>query len=134
MSNPPIFFAESTSGRRCSTAARSCWAASPASGLVALGGRLAHLQLIEAGATSMLSANNQFNFAATPPPRGLILDRNGVVLASNRPDFRLLLAKDKTIDVDAILAKLAQLIPIDDAHRAGSKDDIDAAPQARRWR
>ena len=39
----------------------------------------------------MLSEHNQFQFVLSPPPRGLILDRNGVVLASNRPDFRLLL-------------------------------------------
>ena len=77
----------------------------------------------------MLSEHNQFQFLLTPPPRGLILDRNGVVLASNRPDFRLLLAKDDDTDIDAILAKIAQLIPMDDAHRARLAADIDAAPQ-----
>ena len=97
-------------------------------GLVALGGRLAQLQLIEANRYKMLSEHNQFQFLLTPPPRGLILDRNGVVLASNRPDFRLLLAKDDDTDIDAILAKIAQLIPMDDAHRARLAADIDAAP------
>ena len=37
--------------------------------------------------------HNQFNFRLRPPPRGLILDRNGVEIASNRPDFRLLCAR-----------------------------------------
>ena len=56
-------------------------------GMLALGGRLAHLQLIETQRYEKLSASNQFNFKLTPPPRGLIVDRNGVVLASNRPNF-----------------------------------------------
>jgi penicillin-binding protein 2 len=97
-------------------------------GLAALGGRLAQLQLIEASRYKMLSEHNQFQFLLTPPPRGIIFDRDGVVLASNRPDFRLLLAKDENTDIDAILAKIAQLIPMDDAHRARLAADIDAAP------
>ncbi len=97
-------------------------------GLAALGGRLAQLQLIEANRYKMLSEHNQFQFLLTPPPRGLILDRAGVVLASNRPDFRLLLAKDDDTDIDAILGKIAQLIPMDEAHRARLAADIDAAP------
>ena len=69
-------------------------------GLLALGGRLAHLQLVETQRYEKLSASNQFNFRLMPPPRGLIVDRNGVVLASNRPNFRLLVARDKGIDPD----------------------------------
>ncbi len=98
-------------------------------GILALGGRLAQLQLLEAGRYKMLSEHNQFQFLLTPPPRGLILDRTGVVLASNRPDFRLLLAKDEHTDIDDILAKLSQLIPMDGARRALLADDIDAAPR-----
>ncbi len=98
-------------------------------GLLALGGRLAQLQLFEAGRYGLLSEHNQFQFLLTPPPRGLILDRNGVVLASNRPDFRLLLAKDEHTDIDAVLARVAELIPMDDARRARLADDIDAAPR-----
>ena len=98
-------------------------------GLVALGGRLAHLQLLEADRYKLLSEHNEFIFVLSPPPRGLILDRNGVVLASNRPDFRLLLAKDDHIDIDATLAKLAQLVPMDEARLKRLRADIDAAPR-----
>ncbi len=98
-------------------------------GLVALGGRLIQLQLVEAGRYQLLSEHNQFQFVLSPPPRGLILDRNGIVLASNRPDFRLLLAKDETTDVDAILARLAQLVPLDAAHLRRLKDEIEDAPR-----
>jgi penicillin-binding protein 2 len=98
-------------------------------GLLALGGRLIQLQVIEASRYRLLSEHNEFEFVLSPPPRGLILDRNGVVLASNRPDFRLLLAKDETTDVDAILARLAQLVPLDDAHISRLKDEINDAPR-----
>ena len=84
-------------------------------GLVALGGRLSYLQLLEAGRYKVASEHNQFQMVLTPPPRGLILDRSGVVLASNRPDFRLLLAKDEHIDIEGTLRKLSELVPMSEA-------------------
>ena len=81
-------------------------------GLVALGGRLAMLQIFESGRYRMLAQNNQYNFRMVPPPRGRILDRNGVELASNRPNFRLLLLKDQVSDIEATLKTVSELIPI----------------------
>ncbi|HWF00821.1 MAG TPA: penicillin-binding protein 2 [Caulobacteraceae bacterium] len=98
-------------------------------GLVALGGRLTQLQVLEAGKYRLLSEHNQFEFQLTPPPRGLVLDRNGVVLASNRPDFRLLLAKDETVDVDQVLSDLAALIDIEPARLRRLKAEIETAPR-----
>ena len=98
-------------------------------GLVALGARLIQLQVLDSSHYRLLSEHNEFEFQLSPPPRGLILDRNGVVLASNRPDFRLLLARDETTDVDAILARLAQLVSLDDAHLSRLKDEIADAPR-----
>ena len=97
-------------------------------GLVALGARLVNLQLIESGRYRVASEHNEFEFLLTAPPRGLIVDRDGVVLASNRPDFRLLLAKDEHTDVDAVLRRLGVLIPMDDARRQRLAADIAAAP------
>ncbi len=98
-------------------------------GLLVLGGRLVNLQLLEAGRYRTASEHNEFEFLLTAPPRGLILDREGVVLASNRPDFRLLLAKDEHTDVDAVLARLGALIPMSDARRQRLAADIAAAPR-----
>jgi penicillin-binding protein 2 len=86
-------------------------------GLLALGGRLAQLQLLDNDRYRLMSAENQFNFRLTPPPRGRILDRNGVLLAGNRPNFRLLMAKDDVSDPDTTIAEIAQLIPITDDRR-----------------
>ena len=98
-------------------------------GLLALGGRLAQLQVLESWRYKLLSEQNEFEFMLTTPPRGLITDRDGVVLASNRPNLRLLLAKDEHTDVDAALADLAKLIPMDDARRQRLAEDIAAAPR-----
>jgi penicillin-binding protein 2 len=98
-------------------------------GLAALGVRLADLQLVEAGKYKTLSLDNQFQSRLQPPPRGLILDRNGAVLASNRPDFRLYVSRDEKTDVEGVLDNLQKLVPLDDAHRARLIDDIDDAPR-----
>ena len=98
MAEPSIFFAEVNERQGVFHRRAFLLGGFAGLGLAALGGRLAHLQLIETQRYEKLSASNQFNFKLTPPPRGLIVDRNGVVLASNRPNFRLMVAKDKGVD------------------------------------
>ena len=98
-------------------------------GLLALGGRLAHLQLVETQRYEKLSASNQFNFKLMPPPRGIITDRNGVVLASNRPNFRLMVARDKGVDPAETLKILANFVPLDDQRQARLVKDISRAPK-----
>ncbi len=99
-------------------------------GLTALGLRLSQLQVADAARYQTLSASNQFNFRLVPPPRGLILDRNGVEIASNRPEFRILLQRDIVEDVDATIDKVAALIPIPDAKRRQIARDIADTPHA----
>ena len=55
-------------------------------GGLALTGRLAQLQVIQAGQYATMASNNQFNFRLVPPPRGRILDRDGVVIATTLKD------------------------------------------------
>jgi penicillin-binding protein 2 len=98
-------------------------------GMLALGGRLAHLQLVETQRYEKLSASNQFNFKLMPPPRGIITDRNGVVLASNRPNFRLMVARDKGVDPAATLKTLANFVPLDEQRQARLTKDISRAPK-----
>ncbi|MGI9169036.1 MAG: penicillin-binding protein 2 [Caulobacteraceae bacterium] len=98
-------------------------------GLVALGARLVNLQLLDTGRYATASEHNEFEFLLTAPPRGLIVDRHGVVLASNRPDFRLLLARDEHTDVDGVLSRLSALVPMDEPRRQRLAADIAAAPR-----
>ena len=98
-------------------------------GLLAVTGRLMQLQLVESNRYQSLSAANQFNFRIIPPPRGRIVDRYGVELAGNRPNFRILINKDEISDPDATLDQLAQLVPIDDTRRKQVMRDLVNSPR-----
>ena len=98
-------------------------------GLLALTGRLMQLQLLEGGRYETLSADNQFNFRLTPPPRGRIVDRYGVELAGNRPNFRLLIARDEVSNPQATLDRISELLPIDDTRRRQVMRDLVNSPR-----
>jgi penicillin-binding protein 2 len=98
-------------------------------GLLALSGRLMQLQLVQGTRYQNLSAANQFNFRLVPPPRGRVVDRYGVELAGNRPNFRLLIAKDEVSDPNATLDLISELIPIDDQRRKQVLRDLVNSPR-----
>jgi penicillin-binding protein 2 len=129
MSEPSIFFFEVNERQGVFHRRAFLLGGLTGMGLLALGGRLAQLQLVEAQRYQKLSAGNQFNYRLVPPPRGLIMDRNGVSLASNRPNFRLMINKDKGLDAEAVLDDLSKLVPIDGTRRARILKDLDRAPR-----
>ncbi|MDQ0462316.1 penicillin-binding protein 2 [Caulobacter ginsengisoli] len=129
MSEPSIFFSEVNERQGVFTRRAFLMGGLTGLGLVALGGQLVHLQLVEANRYAKLAESNKFNFRLVPPPRGLILDRNGVTLASNRPNFRLLVARDGGMDVETTVAELSNLVPIDDKRRIRLVKDIKRAPK-----
>ncbi len=51
--------------------------------------RYYHLQVIRHEGLVTLSDRNRVLVEPVPPTRGLIFDRNGVLLADNRPSFNL---------------------------------------------
>ena len=112
MSEPSIFFTEVNERQGVFHRRAFLLGGVAGAGLLALGGRLVQLQVVETGRYQSLSASNQYNFRLIPPPRGRILDRNGVELASNRPNFRLLLLKDQTKDAEATLKLASEVIAL----------------------
>ncbi|HEY9052451.1 MAG TPA: penicillin-binding protein 2 [Gammaproteobacteria bacterium] len=76
--------------------------------------RLLHLQFFEHSHFTMLSENNRVRLSAIAPNRGLIFDRNGVVLAENRPSYRLEIVPEQVTDMESLLAGLAKLVALDD--------------------
>ncbi|GAA0633824.1 penicillin-binding protein 2 [Brevundimonas lenta] len=98
-------------------------------GGLALTGRLAQLQVFQAQEYATLASNNQFNFRLVPPPRGRILDRHGVVIAGNRPSFRVLVVRDETKDLDQTLDLLGRLLPDTLERRRSIIRDVNAAPR-----
>ncbi len=81
--------------------------------------RLAFLQISEFKRYQTLSLKNQMSIIPIAPPRGVILDRNGVLLAENIPVYVLEIVPERVKDIKATLAKLQQLIP------SISDDDIE---------
>ena len=80
--------------------------------LLCVAGRLFYLQVVKYQYYSTLSQGNRIRIEPIPPSRGLILDRNGVVLADNQPAFNIELVREQVGDGKALDATLAQLVAI----------------------
>ncbi|SEP99407.1 MULTISPECIES: penicillin-binding protein 2 [Pseudomonas] len=57
--------------------------------------RMYYLQVMQYDYHSTLSENNRVHVQPIPPTRGLIYDRNGVILADNRPSFSLTVTRER---------------------------------------
>jgi penicillin-binding protein 2 len=80
--------------------------------LAGVAARLFQLQVIDHEKYRRLAEENQFNTRIIAPLRGEIVDRFGKTVASNRPNFRLLLMPDEAGDVEAALDRIERLVPI----------------------
>ncbi len=74
--------------------------------------RLGYLQWYSHEHYATLSTNNRIRVREILPPRGLILDRNGQVLASNRPSYQLELVPEEVDNIDLTLKRLGESIDI----------------------
>jgi penicillin-binding protein 2 len=61
------------------------------------------------------SERNRVQLQPLPPKRGLIFDRNGVLLADNRPSFTLSIVREQVPDLEETLAELGKLLPISES-------------------
>jgi penicillin-binding protein 2 len=77
--------------------------------------RLVYLQVLHHEHFTTLSRDNRVKLVAVPPTRGLIYDRNGVLLAQNIPSFSLEVVPEQVKDLKKTLAELRQIIEISDA-------------------
>jgi penicillin-binding protein 2 len=85
--------------------------------LLLLIGRFAWLQIFAHEQFAAQSEENRIRQNPIAPTRGLIFDRNGVLLAENRLAYRLELIPEQTIGVTATWQQLAQLIALDDEQK-----------------
>lgn len=76
--------------------------------------RLFQLQVINNDHYTTLSEKNRVNIAPIAPTRGMIYDRNGVMIAHNVPSFILNIVAERVDDMDATLGLLKQLISLTD--------------------
>ena len=126
-SEPSIFFADANERQGSFLRRTFVVGGLTVLGVTALVGRLGQLQVVQAQEYATLATQNQFNFRLVPPPRGLIKDRNGVVVAGNRPSFRVLIVRDETKDLDQTLDLLGRLLPDTMERRRAIIRDVNAA-------
>jgi penicillin-binding protein 2 len=88
-------------------------------------GRLLYLQVVEHRFYTTLSQQNLLEIIPLPPKRGLIYDRNGILLAKNIPVYTLDVTPEKTPHLAKTLKILQSIMPI-------SGTDITQFQQARK--
>ena len=77
--------------------------------------RLIWLQLVETERFQTASEANRLQTLPVGPARGLIIDRNGVVLAENRPNLQLLLIPEEVTDLDELISEVRKRIEFTDS-------------------
>ena len=80
--------------------------------IAVLGARMRYMQVEEAEEYRLLAEENRINIRLIPPARGLILDRNGRLIAGNEQNYRVVITREEAGDVETVLAKLATVIPL----------------------
>ncbi|MFZ4704203.1 MAG: penicillin-binding protein 2, partial [Candidatus Methylumidiphilus sp.] len=87
--------------------------------------RLIYLQVVGHTHYASLAKDNRVKISPLPPTRGMIIDRNGEVLANNFPTYSLEVFLDRVPDVEATLTELKKLLNL-------SEDEIDRFNTLRR--
>ena len=82
-------------------------------------GRLFQLQVLEHQQFTAMSQGNRLRIEPLSPTRGLIFDRNGVVLAENLPTWELVVIPEEIADLDSSLDQLEALGLVDSDERSG---------------
>ena len=87
-------------------------------------GRLFQLQVINNTHYTTLSEKNRVNIVPIAPTRGMIYDRNGVLIAHNVPSFILNIIPERVEDMKATLGILKQLVTLTDKEIAHFKRQL----------
>jgi penicillin-binding protein 2 len=94
-----------------------------------LGGAFFRLQVLGSDRYAVQSRNNRLRPVVLPAARGIILDRNGVVLATNVPSYTIsLLARDEDT-FRATLDSIATYTPFSDEDYAAVMERYQRAPE-----
>ena len=80
--------------------------------------RMYYLQVIQYEYHSTLSENNRVHVQPIPPTRGLIYDRNGIIIADNRPSFSLTVTRERAGDWRLVLDSIVEVLEMSAEDRA----------------
>ncbi|MDH2244697.1 penicillin-binding protein 2 [Pseudomonas sp. GD03855] len=79
--------------------------------------RMYYLQVVQFEHHSTLSENNRVHVQPIPPNRGLIFDRQGRVIADNRPSFSLTVTRERAGDWRVVLDSVVELLELGEEER-----------------
>jgi penicillin-binding protein 2 len=74
--------------------------------------RIWYLQVIRGRYYANLSENNRVRMVSLQPPRGMIYDRHGRLLANNVPSFNLYMMLEDVQNRDAVIEKITQYVQL----------------------
>ena len=80
--------------------------------LGAIGFRLRDMQVKQADQYRMLAEENLISMRLLPPARGMIFDRNGIAIAANEQNYRVVIVREDAGDIEQVLARLTEIIDI----------------------
>ncbi|MBP8203049.1 MAG: penicillin-binding protein 2 [Pseudomonas sp.] len=80
--------------------------------------RMYYLQVVQFEYHTTLAENNRIHVQPIPPSRGLIYDRNGVIIADNRPSFSLTLTRERAGDWPQVLDVIVEVLELEPDDRA----------------
>ena len=86
--------------------------------------RLYYLQVFQADKYKMLADENRISTRLLIPPRGVIYDRNGVMIASNRQNFQAMIVAEQTPNVQQTLDEFKKIMPLSEEEEAKIKKDL----------
>ena len=92
--------------------------------MAVLAGRMRYLGVDEADQFRLLAEENRINIQLIPPARGLILDRNGKLIAGNEQNYRVVITREGAGDVQLVLNRLSHLIPMTASDMARVLKDV----------
>lgn len=79
--------------------------------------RMYYLQVVQFEHHSTLAENNRIHVQSLPPTRGMIFDRNGVMIADNRASFSLTLSRERAGDWKKVLDSIIEIFELDSDSR-----------------
>lgn len=85
--------------------------------LLLLISRLVYLQIYQYDLYKTLSLNNQVRLLPITPARGVIYDRNGVILADNIPSFNLELTPSRVKNIKETVEAIDRILPLSDTEK-----------------
>jgi penicillin-binding protein 2 len=85
------------------------------------------LQITEYEAYRTESDRNRVQLQPLPPKRGLIYDRNGVLLADNRPNHLLSIVSERVSDLEVTLTELQALVSVSERDLENFRKKLERA-------